>query len=234
MPKLLSLLILIPTAAYACTPVVPLINLYLSHHLIQGSLVGLFIAVTLKSFLFAKFEDSIEKKSAFKCMFLGNLASTVIGILAAIGMIGGFMPLITTAIFVVLTSYPLNALSKRIDSKYLKGKNIVIGSILIGGLYLSSVIIWVYAIKSWDGLNAHPLYWLMKIFYSFIALIFSLSISALYEEMIIYKRSNNQKNHYFPSVARANIYTMLVLMLYPAIEALPERFKNPDFLLFYH
>jgi uncharacterized membrane protein YhaH (DUF805 family) len=83
--------------------------------------------------------------------------------------------------------------------------------------------------------HERALYWIIKLVAILIALIASITLTAIWEEWIIWRLSSRPEGKgFFPAVLRANLYVLLLVMAVPAALILPKRLHSPDFLAHRH
>lgn len=210
--------------AFACEPVLPFVQAAVPMTLTR-SLTVLAIAVVLKCALFVIFEKRIPRVHAAIFMFLGNIVSSIIGVLAAamIGLPGTWM--IAIPIVFLLSWIP----GRRIAQVRTGWNSLAVAALLTVTLVVSVVF---FVLGQWAMASENlAAYWIIKLIAIYLALIASIALSAAWEESMIWLlRARPAGTNYFRTVIRANIYVLLFIMLFAAILMLPKRLKSPDFL----
>jgi hypothetical protein len=210
--------------AFACEPVLPFIQAA-APMTVTGSLIVLAIAVALKCALFAIFEKGIPRPLAAIFMFLGNVVSSIIGVIAAavMGTPGAWIPAL--AIVFGLSWIPGRRIAQVAPRWTAAGV-----AALLTITFWASVIAFLFSQAA--AASEHlVLYWVIKLIAIYIALIASIALSATWEEALIWMLKGRPANTtYFPAVIRANIYVLLFIMLFGAVVMLPRRLRSPDFL----
>ncbi len=215
--------------AYACEPIIPMAMAVGGPHLVLHSGLALLAAILLKCVLFGAFQRGISFVLAFGMMFLGNIVSTIVGIFPA-AMVG------TPALFLILLPIVfalcwLPARRLTIVVPRLKLGPVGAATVMVVSLYVSTIL---FVIATVAAIGFHLVaYWILKVIAMDGAIGVSIILSALWEEWAIWKLSRKpaEEKAFFAPVLRANLYTMLVIMLYAAILMLPQRMKSNDFLV---
>ena len=219
----------------ACEPVVPFMQVMVPTLALSGSLLVLAAAVVLKSVLFAFFERRLTRVRAAWRMLLGNVLTSFIGLLVAVMIASSPVGWLFGAPVVILlcwlparrlvTAAPLTWLARRSPAAFATG--------MTGAMLVSCVLFMVGR----GVLEAHylALYWVIKLAAILVALLASITLTAIWEEWIIWRLSSRPEGKgFFPTVLRANLYVLLLVMAVPAALILPKRLHSPDFLAHRH
>jgi hypothetical protein len=226
---LFVLLLGVYATAYACEPVIPMMFALGGPILLTRSLVMLAAAVLLKCALFAVFQKEISFPLAGLFMFLGNILSTIGGLLVGLMMTSPGIVVVVLPIVFLLCWLPARRVHTIIPRWHLR--SYVVALIMTVGLLAS-----LFLFMSAQSAAAHfdlVGYWIAKLAAVYVAIIISMALSALWEEWVIWKMSRRpaEDNGFIKPVVRANLYTMLAVMLYGAILIMPERMRSNDFLV---
>jgi hypothetical protein len=226
---LFVLLLAMYATAHACEPVIPLAIALGGPLLLGRSLVMLGAAVLLKCALFAVFQKEISFPLAVLFMFLGNILSTIGGLLVGVMMASPGAVVLLLPIVFLLCWLPARRVQTIIPRWRLRSYAAAL--IMTVGL-LVSLILFVFAQTAAAAFHL-VLYWIIKLVAVYVAIIISMALSALWEEWVIWKMSRRpaDDNGFIKPVVRANLYTMLAVMLYGAILMMPARMKSNDFLV---
>ena len=74
-------------------------------------------------------------------------------------------------------------------------------------------------------------YWVIKLTAVYLALVASITLTAVWEEWAIWRlMARPPGTAFFATVLRSNVYVLLVVMAVAAALMLPRRLKSPDFL----
>lgn len=220
--------IFVCTTANACEPIIPMLMAVGGPAFVLRSLYALLVAVAFKSVLFGILQRTTSFWPAFLMMLGGNVVSTVAGFFAALMFaVPSAWPVFALISFVFcwFPAQRLPALAPR-----LKIGPAAAAFLMLGGLFGSVVMFGVaYA---WLEHFHYAGYWVFKVLAMILAVGVSILLSAMWEEWTVWKMSRREKETgFFVPVLRANLYTMLLVMLYGAILILPQRMKSNDFLV---
>lgn len=215
----------------ACEPVLPFVESVVPALALSGSFLVLIAAVMAKSVLFTFFEPRIPRLKAGWRMFLGNVLTSLVGILVA-GMIGSGpgawalgVPLVC-----VLCWLPSRRLVQSAPLKWLSQLSpLGVAGIMTTALLGSCVLFGI----SRGAIDTHQLmlYWAIKVCAIFLALLASVTLTTIWEEWAIWRLSSRPEGtQYFVSVLRSNLYVLVLVLAVPAAVILPKRLKSHDFL----
>src|SRR4051812_17348726 len=132
------LVAMIPTAAQACEPILPFMQVVGGPAFLTRSVLVLPLVVLVKSAAFATWQNKITPLRAFIFMVIGNLLTTVVGFLAA-AMIGtGMLGLIGVPIVFALCYVPAKRLVVAAPHPNLAGCSpAAIATLMTAGLLVS-------------------------------------------------------------------------------------------------
>jgi hypothetical protein len=166
-------------------------------------------------------------------MFAGNLLTTFIGLLAA-GLIGT-VPMawfMTAPIVWVLCIPAARRLTRAAPSPWIARLRPSGIAALMTGALVASCLLFGFAQGS---INSHrlDLYWALKIAAIYLALLASITLTALWEEWTVWRlsRSEPTDSAFVQPAIRSNLIVFFGIALYGAIIILPSRLKSADFLV---
>jgi len=225
-----ALVVIAASCAHACEPVVPFIMSVAPALALAGSLLMLAAAVVVKSALFAIFERRLPRLRAAWRMFLGNLLTSVIGLLVAAMIGSGPVWLIGVPVVFVLCWLPARRLVQVAPLNWLAGMS----RLGLAGIMTSALLASCILFAAGQGaISAHQLvlYWIIKLAAIFLALGASVTLTTVWEEWVIWRLSSRPEGtSFFTTVLRTNLYVLVLVMAVPAVIILPKRLKSPDFL----
>ena len=214
----------------ACEPVIPFIQVVAPALALSGSIAALGAAVLLKSMLFALFEKRILFFRGALFMFLGNIVTSFIGLIAAAMIGSGGVWAIGVPIVFFLSWWPARRIvAAKPGSWFTRMSPGGIATLLTAALCVSCIFFSIgqAAILA----NRLALYWIIKLLAVYIALVASIALTATWEEWAIWRLAAKPENTaYFGAVIRANVYVLVFIMAFGAVIMLPRRLKSPDFL----
>ena len=220
-----------PSPAFACEPVLPLLQVMAPAVALSRSMVVLVVAVIVKSTLFAFFERRLTPAQAAWRMFLGNVLTSLIGVLvAALIASGPGVWLIGVPVVCFVCWLPSRRLVKVAPLAWLGRRSPAMIARLMTFALLASCFLFG---AGQEAISTHQmmLYWTIKLAAIFLALLASMTLTTVWEEWIIWRLSARPDGRgFFESALRANLYVMVLLMAVPAALILPKRLKSPDFL----
>lgn len=221
--------------AVACEPVVPFMQVMVPTLALSRSLVVLAAAVALKCVLFAFFERRITRLQAAARMLLGNVLTSFIGLVVAVMIASSPAAWLFGAPVVILLCWlPARRLVKAAPLPWLAGISpAALATVLTGAMIASCVLF----MMGQGVLETHhlALYWAIKLAGVLVALLASITLTAVWEEWVIWRLSARPEGAgFFPTVLRANLYVLLFVMVVPAVLILPKRLHSPDFLAHRH
>lgn len=222
------LLVMIPTACFACEPIVPLFMLYSGTTLFGAialkSGIGLLLAVAIKCLVFY-WKSDFKNVRAIGYVILGNVYSTIPGILLGITF---SVPML------ILLAYPILLIPSHNMKEYKPFRRLgTFGSAgILFVLLIISFVVFVAAMGAQEGPAAG--YWGLKVLYCILAVGISFLISVVCEDRVItflYTRKYKTQKSFLDAVIWANIAVFLVLFGIGAAIALPQRLASPNFLI---
>jgi hypothetical protein len=198
---------------------------------LSGSLLVLIVAVLLKSMLFAVFERRLPLRRAAWRMFLGNVLTSLVGLLVAVMIASSpFIWLFGVPVVYFLCWLPSQRLVKAAPLAWLaRTSSGALARIMTCALLASCILFMVGR----GAIETHELvlYWAIKLAAIFLALFASMTLTTVWEEWVIWRLSSQPDGTgFFASALRANLYVLLLVMLVPAVLILPKRLHSPDFL----
>jgi hypothetical protein len=228
---LLGVLVFVAKPALACEPVMPFMQVMVPALALSGSILVLVLAVALKSMLFAIFERRIPRLRAAWRMFLGNVLTSLAGLLVAV-MIASSpgIWLIGVPLAYFLCWLPSRRLVNAAPLAWLARTS---PGALAGIMTCALVASCILFMAGRGALETHELalYWIIKLAAIFLALVASMTLTTVWEEWAIWRLSSRPEGiGFFASVLRANLYVLLFVMAVPAVLIFPKRVKSPDFL----
>jgi hypothetical protein len=198
---------------------------------LSGSILVLGAAVVVKSVLFAVFERRLPHLRAAWRMFLGNLLTSVVGLLVAVMIGSGPTWIVGVPVVCLLCWLPSRRLTQAAPLAWLRRVSAAgLAAIMTWSLLASCVLFGA----GQGAIQSHQLmlYWIVKLFAIFLALAASVSLTTIWEEWVIWRLSSRPEGvGFFTSVLRTNLYVLLMVMIVPAVIILPKRMKSPDFLV---
>jgi len=197
---------------------------------LSGSVLVLLAAVLIKSALFAVFEKRLPHLRAAVRMFLGNVLTSLVGLLAAV-MIASSVGiwLIGVPLVCFLCWLPSRRLVKVAPLRWLgRTSPAILAGIMTTALLASCILFGAGrgALETRQLL----LYWIVKLAAILLALFASVTLTTVWEEWVIWRLSSRPEGtDYFAPVLRSTLYVVLLVMAVAAAFILPKRLKSPDF-----
>lgn len=232
-----ALLLLAVEPASACEPVLPFLMVAGIPATVARSLFALVAAVAVKCLLFGALQRRISFLRAAIFMLIGNVLTTIIGMLAA-GLIGAapsgipVMWIFTTPIVYALCLPAARRMASAAPANWILPRTPSLLAVLMTVALLSSCFVFLLArgAAMYDHLT---LYWALKLVAVYLGLLFSISLTAFWEEWTVWRLSGCKATDlvFVKPAVRANLVVFLGLALYGAIVMLPARMKSPDFLV---
>ena len=234
---LLLLAVSIPFAkpALACEPVVPFMQVMVPALALSGSILVLAMAVVVKSVLFAIFERGLPRLHAVWRMFLGNVLTSLVGLLVAVMIASApIFWLIGVPVVCSLCWLPSGRLVKAAPLAWLARISPAALAATMTSAMVASCILFMAGRGALEG-HQHALYWTIKLAAIFLALFASITLSTVWEEWVIWRLSSRPEGTgFFAAALRANLYVLLLVMAVPAAMILPKRLQSPDFTAHRH
>jgi len=226
-----ALLLIAVSRSSACEPVLPFVQSVVPALALSGSLLVLAGAVVAKSVLFAFFERRIPRLKAGWRMFLGNILTSIVGVVAAV-MLGSGPAIwaVGVPIVWVLCWFPSRRLVQSAPMKWLSRLSPSGVAGIMTAALVASCILFAEGRTAVDA-NRLAVYWIIKVCAIFLALLASVTLTTIWEEWAIWRLSSRPEGtQYFTSVLRTNLYVLILVLAVPAAIILPKRLKSPDFL----
>jgi len=217
--------------AFACEPIVPLVSVFFP--LGQALRIGgwmLLAVVIVKCLAFAAMQKTMRFVVAAFAMFVANVVSSFVGLLATLGMAVPQLILVSLVAVFFLSLLP----ARRLVELWPKGRHVSPSGIAAAAvlLFLGSIIGFMAAQAALAS-ERMWLYWVLKLVYVELALAISISLTTFWEEYVVWRmaRRDRSERSFLVPVLRANLYVILVVMLVAAAVVLPERLRSADFLI---
>ncbi len=230
--KLMLLFLLLPAVCFACTPVIPLMMVFLGPlpwgAIATASAFGLLIAVFLKCVVFLLKSD-FRSWRAVVYMCAANFVSTILGVvMGGIVSVGLFalmsLPISFVIIYVLAEHFRIYPFFKD------RSKAFIVA--VLGLAYVVGIVSFVYAM---GFQSSHPVvYWILKCIFTTLLAGSSFMLTVLCEEAVIsylYGLSHTEGRSFFEPVVWANVVAFIVVFALAAAKALPQRLASPDFLI---
>ncbi|HTJ00446.1 MAG TPA: hypothetical protein VL527_16320 [Dongiaceae bacterium] len=227
----LSLLVFTPTAR-ACEPILPFMKVVGGPALVFESWMALLLVVAVKSTIFACSQKHLSIPRALALMLLGNVLTTIVGVLVA-GLVGSgailFLGLFIVWPLCLPPARRLVAAVKHPWIQFFSGDSPAV--IMVLALMISCFLFAMS--QSFADAEHLAVYWMWKLVAVYLALLVSLILTAFWEEWVVWKfsRCPAEFSGYVQPVLRANLTVLLGVMLVGAALILPQRLKSPDFLV---
>jgi hypothetical protein len=216
--------------AQACEPVVPFMQVIVPALALSGSILVLAGAVLVKSALFALFERRLPRLRAAWRMFLGNVLTSIVGLLVAAMIANGAIWLVGVPLVCLLCWLPSRRLVEAAPLGWLARISPAVLAALMTIALLASCMLFM---AGQGAISAHRLllYWIIKLAAIVLALLASITLTTVWEEWAIWRLSGRPEGvAFFAAALRANLYVLVLVMVVPAALILPKRLKSPDFL----
>ena len=223
--------IVVGSPTLACEPVVPFIQVVAPALSLTGSASALALVVGGKSLLFALLAKQIPKVRAALFMFVGNVLTSIVGVIAAVMLGSPAIWLVSIPVVFGLAWLPARRLVAAPPRPWF-GRQLPweIAFLMTVGLAGSCFLFMLG--QAAIGSNRLALYWVVKLAAVYLALIASITLTAVWEEWVIWKLASSPEGvAFFGPVLRTNLYTLLVVMAIGAVLMLPKRLASPDFLV---
>ncbi len=215
--------------ASGCEPILPLFTALNGANFVAPSLWGLAAAVFIKCTAFACYEKDLPKSKAFLFMLLGNVVTSIIGVLVAGFAAASSAFFIALPLLYAVTFWPARQLLPRLSWPWLESHSpSSLAGIMLMLLFLSGLFFGIArSLNDPPGLG----YWMLKVLGLYMALLISMVITTFYEEWIVYllARKPTDPPTFYKAVVRANMLTLFVIMGCTAAYMLPQRFASPFF-----
>lgn len=217
--------------ASACEPILPLFKALAGANFVAPSLWGLAAAVLIKCTAFACYEKDLSKPKAFLFMLLGNVVTSIVGVMVAGFAAAGSAWFIAFPTLFVVTLWPARQLLPRLSWPWIKFFSpSELSGLMMLLLFLSSIFFGIaMSLSDPPGLG----YWFLKTGGLYLALLISMVITTFYEEWMVYvlARKPTEPPTFYRAVVRANMLTLFIIMGATAAYLLPQRFASPFFTI---
>lgn len=229
-------LLLIGTATLACSellacePMVPLAKALLGPNFFRASIGWLLIAVTVKCASFIFFERRLPWRQAAGYLLVGNVLSTLIGVVIS-------LPTAAVSLLFLVPIYFVTLKPARRLAEYFRWQESgwrrpeALAGLAVGGVTVTMFLFTTAQVAL--SADNYLVYWLTKFGMLTIALLISILLTALWEEWVVatLARARHPERSYLPAVMRANYVTFGVVLLVAAIEMLPKRLHSRGFIV---
>lgn len=218
-------------AVYACEPILPFMQVVGGPALLTHSWIVLGAAVLGKSLLFAVLEKRLPAAKAVLLMVAGNVLTTFVGLLAAAMIGSGGTWLFGLPIVWALCWLPCRRAVAVSSRRWISRMPASLLSFAMTAAFALSCFLFIAA-RGAIVADQLALYWTIKLIAIYLALLPSILLSAFWEEWVIWRSLRLPAEVTFTApVLRANLYVLLVVMLFAAGVMLPKRLMSPDFLV---
>jgi hypothetical protein len=216
--------------ALACEPVIPFMQAMMPALAFSRSIVILVMAVVVKSILFSVFDCRLPRPRAAWRMFLGNVLTSLVGLLVAIMLGSGAAWIVGAPLAYLLCWLPARRLVKEAPLPWLAR----LSPALVAGIMTMALLASCFLFMAGqEVITTHrlTLYWILKLVAIALALFASVALTTIWEEWVIWRLSSGPVGtNFFVSALRANLYVLMLVLAVPAVLILPKRLKSPDFL----
>jgi hypothetical protein len=216
---ILAAALFFPNAALACEPIIPLVILF------SVPFYSLYGIIFLKAVGFAWLERSIPTLKSFAFVIAANIFSSLIGFVLIIAYAVPFFIFFVFPVLYLLSLSPAERLIKFLQIECLSKQGLASAIVI---LYFLTFILFVAAQSQLN--SSLTTYWILKYLYILTALVISIGLTTLWEELIIAELSESNKN-YLINVLKVNLVAFLLIMAFLAANALPKRLKSNNFLI---
>lgn len=199
----------------------------------MASLWLLVAGVTLKCLLFAWFSRrSLRWPRGLATMLVANLLSTIVGFMASIPFTAPILLIGCVPVLFALALEPARRYAPWLSAQIRRRVAPSAVAALVTVVFIVSIVLWGLAQGRLDRAD-YPLYWGFKLGYIFTALVLSNGLTIYFEDWMVSRLNRTPAGAipFFPAVARANLYTLLLLMAIAAAKVIPTRLQHPHFLL---
>jgi hypothetical protein len=216
-----------PVPALACEPIVPFVKAVGGPSVLTASLIFLTVVVLVKSAAFARFQKKLSFSKALLWMLAANVFTSIIGLMAP-AMIGSGLALFIGLPVIwglcllpahrAIAAAPLTPLARW------SPRSLAFG--MTAGLVFSYLLLSISRmVQDSDGFAL----WIAKILALYVALIFGIALTALWEEWVVWwlSRSDEDDLSFVRPVIRANVIVLVAVMLISAAFMIPKRLKSP-------
>lgn len=218
--------------ASACEPILPFMEVVGGPAMLTGSWIILLAVVALKAVIFSASQKQLSFGRGILLMVVGNVLTTLIGVIAAAMIGSGAIMLIGFVVVWALCMMPAKRLLAVVKHPWLRRFS---PGGLAGVMSIALVVsCLLFGTSSFFAdANHMAIYWLWKLAAVYIALIVSIVLTSFWEEWTIWKLSSCPPDYtgFVRPVIRANLIALMLVMVFGAAVALPKRFKSPDFLV---
>jgi hypothetical protein len=222
--------------ATACEPIMPFFRAAGGPAALGGSVVGLLLAVAVKCAVFAALQKRLSFARAAAFMLLGNVLTTVIGVIAA-ALVASTIPVwfFTLPIVWLLCLRPAERIRRAALTSWLGRRS---------ASSLAAIMVVAFAVSCFMFVVAQgaiytdhlAVYWSIKLAAIYVALLVSIALTAFWEEWVVWRLAGGDvldRAFVVPAI-RSNLVVFFGVALYAAVLIFPSRIKAHDFLVHRH
>ncbi len=215
----------------ACTPIVPLMQLFAGQLIGVRSLTMLAVVIVVKSLIFTYFvRECLALEKAVIFMIIANIVSTIIGFLMS-GMIAGPDPdagALILPIVYFLALLPAKRLVKHDPWGYFRRWNPWLLAFMVLLMFILSILLFGVSQSFDTGERSMVTFWIMKFLYVYLAITISFGLTSIWEEWTIaaLTRPPDTSTNYLVPVFKANLIMYILVLIHPATTSLITRLSG--------
>jgi hypothetical protein len=219
-------------SAHACEPIIPLAQLIAGPGFVAASVLWWTVAVGSKCVAFALLEKRLSRAEAAWCLLVGNLISTIPGILVGAAAANPPVMVLGLPLVFVMSLLPARRLSHHLACQD-PPRNLP--PFAVAGLCTLGVVgTWILFIAAAAALGQRSYfsYWALKYAYVTVAMAISLGLTVLWEEAVVARltAARHPGANYLSTVLRANYVAFGLVLAIAAVQMLPQRWGKPGFV----
>ena len=225
-------IVLLAVPAGACEPILPFMKVVAGPTMLAGSLAVLAGAVALKMIAFAFLQKKIGFFRGLLFMFIGNILTTVVGVIVAAMLGSGAFLFLGTPVVWALAFLPAKRLVAARALPMLTGFGPgFVATLMTLALMLSAILFML--VQGGVFLDRLILHWSVKLIATYLGLIVSIILTAFWEEWTIWRLSASprQEDCFVRPVLLSNLLVLFCVMLFAASIMIPSRLKSRDFIV---
>lgn len=199
--------------------------------LLYRSAVALAVVVTVKCALFAKFSP-MGAVYGFMAMLVANLMTSLLGFFVGGALSVPLMLPVGIPLVIAAAYFGSAGLGDRLAHS--RWKLLTRGTFVGGSLLLTMLSIGLALFNYFpDPDRSQTLYWAAKIGSLFLGLLVSIPLTIAWEGVVVLRltRDDYDADRVFSAVVAANLWTLLGAALIGAAIAVPQRMKDPEWML---
>ena len=226
----------LPLRGWSCEPIIPLYQLLSGSSLVGPALLihsfaWLVTAVSIKCGAFVFLERRLPWRAAVLYMLAANIVSTIPGALIGVftASLGGVIIAAPIVFFLGwVVQRRLSHLPQPGRPRWISGGAATIAFV---AFFILSVVLFGLAGSALEA-RSFASYWIFKFIFVAMAAAAGIFISAVLEECVIARLSRHAHGNisFYTPVLRANYLTLAVVLLVAALEMLPRRLSDPNFI----